>query len=77
MTDLSTSDIKAIVQKMKNAGGEIEEFNNRLNADESPTLRNMDEALRQGLESVGENAVQAIEETVEECEAGAPCIPPL
>ncbi|HZL26958.1 MAG TPA: RHS repeat-associated core domain-containing protein [Acidobacteriaceae bacterium] len=77
MKQLSTSDIKAIVQKMKAAGGEIEEFNNRLNADESPTLRNMDEALRDGIKTLGENAGQAIEETIEECEAGAPCIPPL
>lgn len=75
--ELSTSDIKAIIQKTKDAGGDIEKFNDRLNADENPALRNMDEALGEASKAAGEDAVDAIEETVEECESGAPCVPPL
>jgi RHS repeat-associated protein len=74
---LSTSDIKAIVQRMKNAGGAIEDFNTRLET-ANPGVRSMEEGVDHASQVVGNSdAVQAVEQAVEECEMGAPCVPPM
>ena len=74
---LSTSDIKAIVQRMKSAGGAIGDFNDRLMT-ANPGVRSLEEGVGNAAHAVGESdAVQAIEEAVQECEMGAPCIPPV
>lgn len=74
---LTTSDIKAIVQRMKNAGGEIEDFNTRLTT-ANPGVRSMEEGVEHAAQAVSESgAAKAAEEFIEECEMGAPCIPPI
>ena len=86
---LSASDIKAIIQRIKDSGGSIRQFLDRLKADASPTLRNIDQGFKNGMQESGMNdtveAIKdgvgdprgAIEETIEACESGGPCVPPL
>ena len=80
--DLTVSDVKAIIQRIQTAGGAIRDFNSRLAADASPTLRNAQQALENGLEESGLNEtinslqnaagdpVEAVEEIIEACESG-------
>lgn len=84
---LNVSDVKAIIQRIKNAGGAVKGLSDRIAGDASPTLRNAEEALQNGLEESGLNdtinAVQnavgdpvgAVEEVIQACESGA-CPPP-